>query len=232
MWNVRALLRPHAGNFWAHSCYGADRFCKLCRTWLKRYWLVKKHQCMRDRKRIGGRQESLSLFPFFPWETSASREEWLSGKMVFEDGVPSPQHVTKSLESLRGRLISKRFIRGKFFSILLSLIQKLLTLSTKNWKICFFNQWHRRLRRKKICVLPTGVKPMIFLYGYNNRIWPRDVRKNRHRVYSDKLNRLKTVEKLHRLQSQSGHIFWNFPKGQASSRPHGIGWENKDNNGT
>ena len=27
-----------------------------------------------------------------------------------------------------------------------------------------------------------------------------------HRVYPNKLNRLKTVEKLHRLQSQSGHI--------------------------
>ena len=48
---------------------------------------------------------------------------------------------------------------------------------------------------------------MIFLYGYNNRIRSRDVRKNRHRVYSNKLNRLKTVEKLHRPQSQSGHIF-------------------------
>ena len=48
----------------------------------------------------GGR--SLSLFPFFPGETSASREEWLSRKKVFEDGVPSPQHVTKPLESLRG----------------------------------------------------------------------------------------------------------------------------------
>ena len=55
----------------------------------------------------GGR--SLSLFPFFPGETSASRK-------VFEDGVPSPQHVTKPLERLRGGLISKRFIRGKFFS--------------------------------------------------------------------------------------------------------------------
>ena len=62
----------------------------------------------------GGR--SLSLFPFFPGETSASREEWLSRKKVFEDGVPSTQHVTKPLESLRGGLISKRFIRGKFFS--------------------------------------------------------------------------------------------------------------------
>ena len=78
----------------------------------------------------------------------------------------------------------------------------------------------------------TGVEPIIFLYSYNNRIWSRDARKNRHRVYPNKLNRLKRVEKLHCLQSQSGHIFWNFPKGQAYSRPHGIGWEKKDNNRT
>ena len=100
---------------------------------------------------------SLSLFPFFPWETSSSREEWLSRKKVFEDGVPSPQHVTKSLASLRGRLISKRFINISqkermivfFWDIPLSLIQKLLTLPTKNWKIYFFIQWHRWLRGKK-----------------------------------------------------------------------------------
>ena len=115
MWNSRALSRLHAGNFWAHSCFRANRFIacsrrsdsgercevkgarknkstslpsppllfiafftshrsplserleqanrfnKLCRTWLKRYWLLRKRQCMRDRKRIGGRQKSLSL---------------------------------------------------------------------------------------------------------------------------------------------------------------------------
>ena len=61
MWNSRALSRLHAGNFWAHSCFRANRFNKLCRTWLKRYWLLRKRQSMRDRKGIGGRQRSLSL---------------------------------------------------------------------------------------------------------------------------------------------------------------------------
>ena len=36
MWNTRALSRLHAGNFWAHCCFRANRFNKLCRTWLKR----------------------------------------------------------------------------------------------------------------------------------------------------------------------------------------------------
>ena len=65
MWNSRALSRLHAGNFWAHSsCFRANRFNKLCRTWLERYWLLRKRQCMRDRKRIGGRQRSLSSLSF------------------------------------------------------------------------------------------------------------------------------------------------------------------------
>ena len=60
------------GNFWAHSCYRANRFCKLCRTWLKRCWLLRKRQCMRDRKRIGGLQRSLFfLLLLLTWETHA-----------------------------------------------------------------------------------------------------------------------------------------------------------------
>jgi len=39
MRNARTLYRLHAVNFWAHGCYRANRFCKLCRTWLKCYWL-------------------------------------------------------------------------------------------------------------------------------------------------------------------------------------------------
>ena len=35
MWNAHALLRLHAANVWAHSCYCANCFCKLFRTWLK-----------------------------------------------------------------------------------------------------------------------------------------------------------------------------------------------------
>ena len=57
-------------NFWAHSCYRANRFCKLCRTWLKRCWLLRKRLCMRDRKRIGGLQRSLFfLLLLLTWET-------------------------------------------------------------------------------------------------------------------------------------------------------------------
>ena len=60
------------GNFWAHSCYRANRFCKLCRTWLKRCWLLSNRQCMRDRKRIGGLQRSFfSLLLLLTWETHA-----------------------------------------------------------------------------------------------------------------------------------------------------------------
>ena len=36
MWNVHALLRLHTKNFWAHSWYRTNRFCKLCQMWLKR----------------------------------------------------------------------------------------------------------------------------------------------------------------------------------------------------
>ena len=56
MWNVRTLLRLHAGNFWAHS-YHANWFCKLCRTWLKCYWVGNASTCVM--KRIGGRQRPL-----------------------------------------------------------------------------------------------------------------------------------------------------------------------------
>ena len=62
------------GNFWAHSSYRANRFCKLCRTWLKRCWLLRKRQCMRDRKRIGGLQRSLFfLLLLLTWETHAGK---------------------------------------------------------------------------------------------------------------------------------------------------------------
>ena len=62
------------GNFWAHSSYRANRFCKLCRTWLKRCWLLKKRQCMRDRKRIGGLQRSLFfLLLLLTWKTHAGK---------------------------------------------------------------------------------------------------------------------------------------------------------------
>ena len=50
--------------FWAHS-YRANRFCKLCRKWLKSHWLLRKRQCICDRKRIGGRQRSLFFLSLF-----------------------------------------------------------------------------------------------------------------------------------------------------------------------
>lgn len=56
MWNLLALLRLHAGNFWSHSSC-----CKLCCTWLKGYWLLKKCKYIHDRKCIKGQQRSLSL---------------------------------------------------------------------------------------------------------------------------------------------------------------------------
>lgn len=45
-WNAHVLLKLYAGNFWVHmySCYCANQFCKVCRTWLKRYCLARKRQ--------------------------------------------------------------------------------------------------------------------------------------------------------------------------------------------
>ena len=54
IWNVRALLRLQAGNFWVDSCYQAGWFCKLCCMSLNRYLLLRKCQFMHDRKCIKG----------------------------------------------------------------------------------------------------------------------------------------------------------------------------------
>ena len=46
-----------------------------CLKWEKRHWLLRKHQRMRDRKRVGSQQRSLLPLNFASsWETSASRE--------------------------------------------------------------------------------------------------------------------------------------------------------------
>ena len=37
-----------------------NRFSRLCRTWQKRHWLLRKRERMRDRKLVGSRQRSLS----------------------------------------------------------------------------------------------------------------------------------------------------------------------------
>ena len=47
------------------SCYRANRFCKLYRTWLKRHRFSRERKFMRDKKRIGGRERSLYLISFF-----------------------------------------------------------------------------------------------------------------------------------------------------------------------
>ena len=39
MWNARVLFRLHAGNFWAHSCYRTNQFCKLSHM-TKMSWVV------------------------------------------------------------------------------------------------------------------------------------------------------------------------------------------------
>ena len=44
----------------------ANRFCGLCRTWEKLHWLLRKRQRMRNRKRVGSRQWSLSFLSFLP----------------------------------------------------------------------------------------------------------------------------------------------------------------------
>ena len=51
--------------FWAQSSYRPNWFCKLWRTWLKRYWLLRKRQCMCDRKLIPGWQKPLSFLSVF-----------------------------------------------------------------------------------------------------------------------------------------------------------------------
>ena len=95
MWNARALLKLHAGNFWALS-YHANQFCKLSRTWLKCYWFLRKRQYMRDKTHR--RPAEVSLFPLLlllPWETPDSREwrlqcrprlvmGWVGGAAVYQ----------------------------------------------------------------------------------------------------------------------------------------------------
>ena len=51
--------------------------CKLYRIWLKRCWMLRKRQCMRDGEHIGGRQGLSPLSHFFlaPWDTTARRED-------------------------------------------------------------------------------------------------------------------------------------------------------------
>ena len=79
MRNARALYRLHAVHFWAHSCYRANRFWKLCRTWLKCYWLPgNASACVIENTSEPGRGLFLSYNLFFCRERpvfSYDREE-------------------------------------------------------------------------------------------------------------------------------------------------------------
>ena len=64
MWNARAMLRLQAGNYFGLQLLSRrNRFCKLCGTWQKRYWLLRKG--MHDRKRIGDQQMCFSFLSLF-----------------------------------------------------------------------------------------------------------------------------------------------------------------------
>ena len=41
-------------------CTKPNRLSGLCRTWQKRHWLLRKRECVRDRKLVGSRQRSPS----------------------------------------------------------------------------------------------------------------------------------------------------------------------------
>ena len=84
MWNVSALLRLLAGNFWAPS-YRPNRFFKLCRTLLKRNWLLRKRQCIRDRKHTGGQQRSVSYLSLFCCRERPLLEGNVHTKCCFEN---------------------------------------------------------------------------------------------------------------------------------------------------
>ena len=65
VWNARTMLRLQAGNYFGLQLLShRNRFCKLCGTWQKRYWLSRKG--MHDRKRIGDQQMCFSFLSLFP----------------------------------------------------------------------------------------------------------------------------------------------------------------------
>jgi len=84
------------GNFWAHSCYRANRFCKLCRTWLKRFWLLRKRLFLPGRKRIGGRQRSILSSPSFlaVSDLAGGLVEWMNSKWTF--GISGLKRVART----------------------------------------------------------------------------------------------------------------------------------------
>ena len=58
------------------SLYREEFFTTLLRLCRTRHWLLRKRQCMRDRKRVGDRQRSLLPLIFLsPWQSFASRKK-------------------------------------------------------------------------------------------------------------------------------------------------------------
>ena len=74
------------------SCYRANRFCKLYRTWLKRHRFSRERKFMRDKKRIGGRERSLYLISFF----SFCERPLLAGNRYNEPSMRDTHHLLKS----------------------------------------------------------------------------------------------------------------------------------------
>ena len=74
------------------SCYRANRFCKLYRTWLKRHRFSRERKWMRDKKRIGGRERSLYLISFF----SFRERPLLAGNRYNEPSMCDTHHLLKS----------------------------------------------------------------------------------------------------------------------------------------
>ena len=111
MWNEGALLRLLAGNFWAPS-HRANRFCKLCRTWLKRHWLLRKRHYIRDRKHTGGRQKSVSFLSLF----CCRERSLLAGNVHTKYCLKNPQFQGKKLWA-SDRNVILRILFSIYFSL-------------------------------------------------------------------------------------------------------------------
>ena len=77
MWKARALLRLPAG-ISEPTVVIAQTGSEAVSNVTKRHWLLRKRQYMRDRKRIGCRQRSVSFLSFF----SRHERPLLAGKSL------------------------------------------------------------------------------------------------------------------------------------------------------
>ena len=107
---ARAQIQRHS-----LSRSNSNRFSRLCRTWHKRHWLLRKRERMRDRKLVGSRQRSLSCRfilprrerPLLAGKIRACREikfdvTWsyvkrqtakMTSEFVFSSSNPSLNHI-------------------------------------------------------------------------------------------------------------------------------------------